>query len=207
MEDFGGGDTHTGAFMISEAIRWRRLDAPGHDACRLRQSRTGWQLDGAAAFRHGGTSAQLTYRVACDRAWRTLKGAVSGWIGQKTVELIASRRADGQWTLNGAAVSHLDGCLDLDLGFTPATNLFQLRRLALDHGEGADVPVAWLDVAAGTLDVLHQRYERRRGETYWYEAPRFDYAALLESSPIGFVRRYPGLWEAEPDSARDRDDH
>lgn len=38
----------------------------------------------------------------------------------------------------------------------------------------------------------------RTGATYWYEAPRFTYAALLEVTPTGFVRLYPGLWEMEP---------
>ncbi len=33
-------------------ILWRRLDVPGHDACRLLRSDAGWQLEGAAAFRH-----------------------------------------------------------------------------------------------------------------------------------------------------------
>ena len=47
----------------------------------------------------------------------------------------------------------------------------------------------------GKLDVLLQRYERRSAFTYWYEAPRFKYAALLEVDAVGFARRYPGLWE------------
>ena len=101
------------------------------------------------------------------------------------------------WTLNGAVVSGLENCVDLDFGFTPATNLLQLRRLALALEEAANVPVAWLDVSAGTLEVLHQRYERRSETTYWYEAPRFDYAAMLEVTAAGFIRRYPGLWEEE----------
>lgn len=94
-------------------------------------------------------------------------------------------------------VPSVEGCSDLDLGFTPATNLLQLRRLALADGQAADVPVAWLDVSAGTLDLLSQRYERRTKGTYWYEAARFDYAALLEVDPSGFIQRYPELWEAE----------
>ena len=64
-------------------------------------------------------------------------------------------------------------------------------------GQFADVPVAWLDGPVGSLKVLRQRYERRTAETYWYAAPRFDYAALLQVSKIGFVQRYPDLWEAE----------
>jgi hypothetical protein len=57
--------------------------------------------------------------------------------------------------------------------------------------------VAWIDTSTDTLEIVHQRYERRSPTTYWYESPRFGYEALLEVAPVGFVRRYPGLWEAE----------
>lgn len=178
------------------AILWRRLDTPGHDACRLRESDVGWQLDGRAVFVHEGLPAQLGYSLTCDRSWRTQHGEVSGWIGSEELAFAITRSPDGVWTRNGAVVPGLDGCVDLDLGFTPATNLVQIHRVALAEGQAADVPVAWLDVSSGTLDVLLQRYERRSASTYWYEAPRFNYAALLEVDAVGFVRRYPGLWEA-----------
>jgi hypothetical protein len=100
--------------------------------------------------------------------------------------------------VNGAVVLDVGSCVDLDFGFTPATNLLQLQRLALHVGQAAQAPAAWLDVSTGTLELLPQRYERRAEATYWYEAPRVGYAALLEVAPSGFVRRYPGLWEAEP---------
>jgi hypothetical protein len=92
---------------------------------------------------------------------------------------------------------NLQECLDLDLGFTPATNLAQLRRIALLVGQAANVPVAWLDAPFGSLEKLQQRYERRTTETYWYAAPRFGYSALLQVDAAGFVEKYPGLWEAE----------
>ena len=184
--------------MTTASILWRRLDAPGHDACRLERTDGGWRLDGAAVFLHEGAPARLSYRVACDAAWHTREGSVQGWVGARAVDAAVRHSADGAWTLNGAVVPGLDGCVDLDLGFTPATNLLQLRRVALQVGQGADVPVAWLDVPALSLDVLHQRYERRAEGAYWYEAPRFGYAELLEVDPVGFARRYPGLWEAEP---------
>jgi hypothetical protein len=69
--------------------------------------------------------------------------------------------------------------------------------LALAEGQAAEAPAAWLDVSAGTLQVLPQRYERRTAATYWYEAPTVGYAGMLEVTPIGFTRRYPGLWEME----------
>jgi hypothetical protein len=58
------------------------------------------------------------------------------------------------------------------------------------------VPVAWIDAPDGVLQALPQRYERRSATTYWYESPTVGYAELLELAPSGFVRRYPGLWEA-----------
>jgi hypothetical protein len=108
------------------------------------------------------------------------------------------RTNQGGWTLNSVAVPGLESCVDLDFSFTPATNLPQLRRIALAAGQTADVPVAWLDAAAGALTLLPQRYERRSGDTYWYQAPSLNYEGLLEVSSTGFIRRYPGLWEAEP---------
>jgi len=178
------------------AVLWRRLDVPGHDACRLEQCAGGWRIEGTAVFAENGRPTQLAYQVTCDDGWRTLHGEVHGWAGSERVSFSVARAPDGVWRLNGAPVSGLEGCLDLDYGFTPATNLLQLRRAALAVGQAADVPVAWLDVSAATLDRLEQRYERRREATYWYEAPRFDYAALLELDPAGFVERYPGLWES-----------
>ena len=183
--------------MTTASILWRRLDIPGHDACRLKESDVGWQLDGSAVFVHEGLPARFTYSLTCDTLWRTQRGEVCGWIGTQPIEFDITRSAEGMWVCNGVVVPGLEECVDLDLGFSPATNLFQLRRLALVEGQAAAAPVAWLDISSGALDFLMQRYERRSKFTYWYEAPRFNYAALLEVSELGFVRRYPGLWEVE----------
>lgn len=184
--------------MVTDKILWRRLDSAGHDACRLVERGGAWRVEGATAFLHNGVPAFLAYEVECDGEWRTQEGAVRGWMGERALDFRIALAHDGTWTLNGLVVPNLEGCIDLDLGFTPATNLLQLRRVALQIGQAADVSVAWLDVAAGTLDRLQQRYERRTAEAYWYEAPRFDYFALLRVNEVGFVEDYPNLWEAEP---------
>lgn len=184
--------------MMKDIVLWRRLDAEGHEACRLMRRDGGWRLDGTAVFQQERSPACLSYEVDCDDEWLTQWGAVYGWIGGRSLDFRIARSADRTWTLNGQVVPQLDECVDLDLGFTPATNLSQLRRVALQVGEAADIPVAWLDVEAGTLDQLDQRYERRSENTYWYEAPRFNYSALLQVSAAGFVERYPSLWEKLP---------
>jgi hypothetical protein len=184
--------------VTSASILWRRLDTPGHDACRLERDSAGWRLEGAAVFRHEGAAAQLAYRVVCDLQWRTQHGEVHGWLGADAVDLMIAKTDAGGWMVNGAVAANPGNCVDLDFGFTPATNLLQLRRLALNAGQAADAPAAWLDVSARALELLPQRYERRTDATYWYEAPSVGYAALLEVAPSGFIRRYPGLWEEEP---------
>jgi hypothetical protein len=184
--------------MVIDKILWRRLNAAGHDACRLMGGDDAWRLEGASAFMHDGVPACLAYEIDCDGEWRTQEGVVHGWVGARPLDFRITLTPDGIWKLNGQIVPHMDGCIDLDLGFTPATNLFQLRRVALRIGQAADVPVAWLDVSTGTLDRLPQRYERRTAGTYWYEAPRFDYFALLQVNAVGFVEKYPTLWETEP---------
>jgi hypothetical protein len=190
------------SMQILATVFWRRLDGPGHDACRLERHGESWQLDGAAVFRHtDGRPARLDYRVYCDKAWHTRWGRVRGWIGGASVDFAIARNARGEWTLNDTVVPDLAHCIDLDLGFTPATNLLPLRRLNLQPGERAEAPAAWMDLDGDTLGMVGQHYERRAESDYWYEAPRFDYKALLRVTPEGFVTHYPQLWEAERDPA------
>jgi len=180
------------------SILWRKLDTAGHDACRLEQGADAWQIDGSAVFAlPEGRIAQLHYRVRCDLAWRTRWGTVRGWIGGESIDLSITRDARGGWKLDDAAVADLGHCTDLDLGFTPATNLIVLRRLHLGVGETADAPAAWLDLESRTLGELAQRYERRGDAAYGYSAARFDYDAVLSVTPEAFVSDYPGLWRAE----------
>ena len=152
------------------------------------------RLEGTAVFLDDAGPARLAYRVTCDERWHARGGTVSGWIGPRAVDVEIVRTPNGAWTLNDKIVAGLETCIDLDFGFTPATNFFPLRRLALAIGEAADAPAAWLDDAARSLTLLPQRYERRTESTYWYESPSTGYAAELEFGADGFVRRYPDLW-------------
>ena len=99
--------------------------------------------------------------------------------------------------LNDALVRGVEGLVDLDFSFTPATNLTQLRRVSLPDKQAVEVTVAWFDLDADVLAKLPQVYERRGERLIWYEAPTVGYRGLLELDANGFVSRYPTLWEAE----------
>ena len=124
-------------------------------------------------FVKGGTPARLDYNVACDASWRTRWGRVRGWIGPRALDLYIARTAPGAWTMNGDEALPSMDCVDLDLGFTPATNLISLRRLDLPVGQRATTFTAWLDEGTARLEVVEHIYRRQAGGTYAYEAPRF----------------------------------
>jgi hypothetical protein len=178
---------------MNKSAAWTRLDRPGCDAALLRPHRDGWLLQGAAAFDHDGGLATVAYQVETDARWETRRGLICGFLGDKTVRHEILRGAGG-WRLNGVLVEGLAHLVDLDYGFTPATNALQLARIALAAGQRGEVPVAWFDLDSATLIELPQSYERRGEASYWYEALTVPYQALLEIASNGFVQSYPGLW-------------
>ena len=181
-------------------ILWRRLDVPGHDAAMLVEAAGGAELRGMAVFQDNGGPTALHYTVRCDAGWQTTAAHIHGWRGAQPVEIVITRDGVGCWRLNGAACPTVVGCLDLDLSFTPATNLLPLRRLGLSVGRMAEVRSAWLEWPAGTLTPLTQRYARESATTYGYRAdlPGGDmFAGALRVNPHGWVLDYAGLWQAE----------
>ncbi len=106
------------------------------------------------------------------------------------------RTADG-WAVDGRRAAAVRDCVDVDFGFTPATNVLLLRRLALAAGAGASVVVAWWDVGERTLVRLPQHYTRVDARRYRYDSPTVGYRATLVVDGGGFAVRYPGLWRAE----------
>lgn len=138
----------------AESILWRRLDAPGHDACTMTQTANGWLIHGTAAFSEAGAPVHLTYTVACNTRWETRRATIAGYIGTRAYSARIQHGANGQWRLNGIAQPHLADCDNVDLGFTAATNAIVIRHLALDIGAFATVRSAWLNVLDDEFSVL-----------------------------------------------------
>jgi hypothetical protein len=182
--------------MHDASILWRRFDMEGHDGCRLRAREDGWDLEGQAVFEYGGEPCCLAYRVSCDGGWLTHTASVHGFLGARGIGYDIERLADGTWTLNGVAQPQAEGLIDVDLNFTPATNLVAIRRFELAVGAETQAPAAWLAFPEFKLMRLDQIYRRLDSTHYAYQSPIHGYAATLEVSPAGFVLDYPQLWKA-----------
>ncbi len=180
-----------------DRILWRRLDTPGHELATLEAVDRGWHLNGTAVFAHEQAPCRLEYLVTVDNTWRTTGARVNGVIGDAKVKLRVSVDAQGKWYANGAECPIVEGCIDIDLGFSPSTNLLPIRRLALALGEEAAVTAAWLPFPSLVFEQLPQIYRREGETTYRYESHGGAFVRRLEVNLAGFVTEYSGLWQAE----------
>jgi len=161
----------------------------------LRQSSR--HLAGTAVFAHEKRPCRLDYLVICDSGWQTLSGEVTGWVGRETVEVRLSVDPARRWQLDGTDCPAVAGCSDLDLNFSPSTNLLPIRRLDLAIGQEAEVRAAWLRFPSFTLEPLVQLYRRIDASTYRYESGGGRFATELQVDAEGFVLRYPNFWQVE----------
>ena len=157
----------------------------------------GVRLAGHAAARQGDEAFGVRFVIDVDAQWRTRRVHVAGRSlqGEGTVRLEGD--GDGRWFVDGRARRDLDGCLDVDLEASVATNALPVHRLRLAEGDHADVPAAYVSASAFTVGRLEQQYRRvadgPAGERYDYEAPAFAFRCRLEYDGAGLVLDYPGL--------------
>lgn len=182
---------------VIASILWQGIVLPGHEACRLFAKDSNWHLQGTAVFSYEQQPCRLYYQIICDHQWRTLSAEVQGWVGKDSIDLQIKTDASEQWWSNGVKQPQINGCMDIDLNFSPSTNLLPIRRLNLALGERAEVKAAWLRFPAFRLEVLPQTYQRLDETTYRYESADGQFVADLKVDETGFVLEYPGIWKSE----------
>ena len=178
-------------------VLWRRLDVPGHEACRLRARRTGWELSGTSVFRFEARPVRLDYVVEINAAWRTKSASVRGWFGDREIALELRSDRNRRWWCNDQEYPEVAGAFDVDLAFSPSTNTLAIRRLNLTVGGSGDLRAAWLPFPELRPRPLDQRYTRLADRRYRFESSSLSFMAELEVEAHGLVTRYPGLWERE----------
>jgi hypothetical protein len=185
-------------FPSTSRMRWRRLDVPGHEEARIDRTPDGWRLVGRLDAEETGIIAQLRYTIVADDHWRTRSALVEGDAGG-VVRISLTSDGDGHWWRDEKPLPEFDGALDVDLGFTPATNTLPIRRLELGVGKKAPVRSTWLRFPELRLEPLEQTYTRENARTFRYHATvdGEPFIARLDTDDFGRVLRYEGLWEAE----------
>ena len=184
---------------IGQTLIWRSLDGLSMEHCELIQpAPEDIHLSGMVIGVHDDAPSRGFYSVEATGDWVTQQVRVGH---ENAVLELVSR--NGRWfridhdfqTRNSQEheLPELAGCIDIDLGLTPATNTLPIRRLRLEIGQVATLTVAWVKFPSLEIAPLEQRYERLSKFSYRYSSTNF--TAVLEVDEFGLVTRYEGGWE------------
>jgi uncharacterized protein len=181
--------------QFQRAVLWRNLNFPGSDYCRLWQTPEGWLLEGTASAALDDHHPLLaTYQIHCDSQWRTHRVEVERIVGNDIGKLSLLVETAGVWQSAGKTVAAVQGCIDVDLAITPATNALPIRRLKLTIGQSADVTAAWIKFPQLDIQPLPQRYTRLADRRYRYESTT-GFVTEVEVDDLGLAINYKGGWE------------
>lgn len=180
-----------------ETVLWESLDGPGHESACLREHR----LEGAAAFFDDGKPCCLNYAIDLNEDGTTRTVNVDGWVGDRELHIVIEA-ANGAWKMNGVSQRQVLGCTDIDLNFSPSTNVLPIRRFNLTIGEARDVRVAWLRFPSFKLEMFSQQYTRLAADRYRFDSHSINFTAELRVSPNGMVLDYENLWRQETGQTR-----
>ena|SRR2546425_3151327 len=172
-------------------ILWQGLIAPSMERFIASPSDDGFELNGLILQTHQDTPYLVRYAIRVDRSWRTREVQVELEDGGRRI-LRLSADAAGHWSREDRRLNDLDGCLDVDLEWSPSTNTLPIRRLALAIGETKAVTAAWIRFPPLEVERLDQSYERLDQHRYRYRSGRF--AADLTVGDDGLVLQYGVNW-------------
>lgn len=163
--------------------------------CRFEEGDAGTLIAGTVVQSANGDAWLIEYQVQCDEHWRTRGVTVRARAGiaERRLRIVADDRR--RWSLDGQLRPDLQGCVDIDLGFSPSTNTLPIRRLRLDVGRSATIDAAWLAFPGLRLQRVPQRYTRVSEHKYYYENLPSGFAAGIDVDERGVVVAYPPGWE------------
>jgi uncharacterized protein len=181
--------------LVMRAIVWKNLAINGTEYCALCCTDGGWLLKGnIVGVLEEQRPILASYEVLCDDKWLTRRVQVERTIGKDKKALSVNVEKDGVWRSSGQDLPEVRGCLDVDLGVTPATNTLPIRRLDLEIGKSESVTAAWIRFPKFEIQPLSQRYTRIAKNIYRYESET-GFSAEIVVDDLGLVMTYPGGWE------------
>lgn len=183
-------------------ILWHCASLASSEYASLSNHDNGHRLQGLTVMPLEDRPCHIEYAVAVDEAW--LPNFVTATITTPTQIRTRhlERDANGHWRLDGDVAAYLDGCTDVDLGWTPATNTVPIRRLDLAVGDTETISAAWIRFPELDVVVSPQRYTRLADDCWRYQSGQYDFA-LTTDVATGLVLAYgDDLWRAVARSTR-----
>jgi uncharacterized protein len=204
LPPYGSLNVHFLKVQMMAVVRWRDWDDRGLEHCAFSQNDDGLILEGVVAgTRHGLYGGH--YFVRTDIAFRTREVRVTYVNGPR---LHIEADGEGFWhdVIGNRPISSLSGCIDVDIGITPATNSLPVKRLKLQEQASCDIAVAYVPLPNQIDgDFLPERAEQRYtciipDQRYRYEGLFRCFTAELDFDEVGLVLDYPETFRRIIDS-------
>ena len=174
---------------------WQWLQSPGLERFELLRARDQWILRSTILTLFEGGPAEARYEIVCDRTWRTRSAEISTNDGNNERRLRVQTK-NGRWYENDQPNETVNGCIDIDLGWSPSTNTLPIRRLRLEVGQSSGpVMAAWVRFPDLTLQPLSQAYVRVSDQQYRYSSRGETFVAQITVDDEDLVLDYEGFWQ------------
>ncbi len=171
--------------------RWATWDGDGEETTTILWENEGFTVSGQVS------REDIQYVVRLSPTWQVRQFLLFRDLDEPDLWLATD--GGGRWgEMNGAHRTELDGCYDIDLACTPFTNTLPIRRLPLQEGHTAELPVVVVDPETLEVRKVVQRYTRLASHRWRYENVESGFTADLDVDEFGLVLDYPSLFRRLP---------
>ena len=154
-----------------------------------------YEMGGTTLIMHDGIRVEIAYRIEVASDWSTRNATID------IPALARNHRVEvpepGIWRIDGEHRPDLDGCSDIDLGWTPATNTIPIRRLELEGRNAATIRAAWLKWSELEFIATDQTYSRTSETTWRYASGNFSAELLVDDHGVVLSYGEPPIWREE----------
>ncbi|MBR9851931.1 MAG: putative glycolipid-binding domain-containing protein [Rhodobacteraceae bacterium] len=176
-------------------VRWQDWDGHGLEHCQCRESAEGMVLEGVVAgTRHGSYGGYYHVRTDVDFQVREVRVV---YVGGPSLHVESDGHGNWHDVIGSRSLPNLNGCIDVDIGITPATNTLPIKRLNLREQESREITVAYVPLPHQIDGDFLPRPAKQRytclmpDRRYRYEGLFRAFTAELEVDEAGFVLDYP----------------
>lgn len=172
--------------------RWATWEGDGEEVTTILWENEGFTVSGQVSREN------IQYVLRLSPTWQVRQFLLFRDLDEPDLWLATD--GGGRWgEMNGAHRTELDGCYDIDLVCTPFTNTLPIRRLPIQEGHAAELPVVVVDPETLEVRTEVQRYTRLGSHRWRYENLHTGFSAELDVDGFGLVLDYPALFRRLPE--------
>lgn len=178
-----------------QQLQWEGLQYNSQEICQVKTLKDTIEVSSSIKGDHEGRFFYIQYHIVVNQAWQAMELAISINMNNQADDFLFRSNGKGEWQFNGKSAPELEGCIDVDISFTPFTNTLPIRRLNMRPGDTREIKVLYVNVTEKKISPLKQQYGCISAGSYHYRDVPNDFEAVISIDEDGYVTDYPGLFK------------